>query len=116
MKKYFEFDKHNTNIKTEVIAGVTSFLAIMYIIVVNPSIISAAGLPFEGVLTATILVTVFSSLMMGIYAKNPIVVAPGMGINAFFAYTVVLGMGVEWEIALGAVFWSGVVFFDFIDF
>lgn len=110
MEKYFEFDKHKTNYKTEVIAGITSFLATMYIIVVNPSIISTAGLPFEGVLTATILVSAFSSLMMGIYAKNPIVVAPGMGINAFFAYTVVLGMGIKWEVALGAVFWSGVIF------
>lgn len=110
MEKYFEFEKYNTNLKTEIIAGITSFLATMYIIVVNPAIISAAGLPFEGVLTATILVSTFSSLMMGIYAKNPIVIAPGMGINAFFAYTVVLGMGIEWDIALGAVFWSGIVF------
>lgn len=110
MEKVFEFDKYNTNLKTEIIAGITSFLATMYVIVVNPSIISAAGLPFEGVLTATILVSTFSSIMMGVYAKNPIVIAPGMGINAFFAYTVVLGMGIEWDVALGAVFWSGVVF------
>ncbi|HET56022.1 MAG TPA: NCS2 family permease [Ignavibacteria bacterium] len=110
MQNYFEFDKHQTNFKTEIIAGITSFLATMYIIVVNPSIVSAAGLPFSGVLTATILVSAFSSIMMGLYAKNPIVIAPGMGINAFFAYTVVLGMGVKWEVALGAVFWSGIVF------
>lgn len=110
MEKYFDFEIHKTSLKTEIIAGITSFLATMYIIVVNPSIISAAGLPFEGVLTATILVSAFSSIMMGIYAKNPIVVAPGMGINAFFAYTVVLGMGVKWNVALGAVFWSGIVF------
>jgi len=110
MQNYFEFDKHQTNLKTEIIAGITSFLATMYIIVVNPSIVSAAGLPFSGVLSATILVSAFSSIMMGLYAKNPIVIAPGMGINAFFAYTVVLGMGVKWEIALGAVFWSGIVF------
>ena len=90
MTEYFEFDKHRTNYKNEVIAGLTSFLATMYIIIVNPTIISAAGLPFNGVLTATIIVSAFSSIMMGIYAKNPIVVAPGMGINAFFAYTVVL--------------------------
>lgn len=110
MKSYFEFEKYSSNYRTEIIAGITSFLATMYIIVVNPSIIAAAGLPFEGVLTATILVSAFSSIMMGVYAKNPIVVAPGMGINAFFAYTVVLGMGVKWDVALGAVFWSGVVF------
>ncbi len=110
MQNYFAFDKHQTNFKTEIIAGITSFLATMYIIVVNPAIVSAAGLPFSGVLTATILVSAFSSIMMGLYAKNPIVIAPGMGINAFFAYTVVLGMGVKWEVALGAVFWSGIVF------
>lgn len=110
MTEYFEFDKHRTNYKTEIIAGLTSFLATMYIIIVNPTIISAAGLPFNGVLTATIIVSAFSSIMMGIYAKNPIVVAPGMGINAFFAYTVVLGMGIKWEVALGAVFWSGIIF------
>jgi len=110
MQNYFAFDKHQTNFKTEIIAGITSFLATMYIIVVNPAIVSAAGLPFSGVLTATILVSAFSSIMMGVYAKNPIVIAPGMGINAFFAYTVVLGMGVKWEVALGAVFWSGIVF------
>lgn len=110
MTDYFEFEKHRTNYKTEIIAGLTSFLATMYIIIVNPTIISAAGLPFDGVLTATIVVSAFSSIMMGIYAKNPIVVAPGMGINAFFAYTVVLGMGIKWEVALGAVFGSGIIF------
>lgn len=110
MKNYFEYEKYQTNTRTEILAGITSFLATMYIIIVNPTIISAAGLSFNGVLTATILVSFFSSVMMGLYAKNPIVVAPGMGINAFFAYTVVLGMGIEWEVALGAVFWSGIIF------
>ncbi|MCZ7601375.1 MAG: NCS2 family permease [Melioribacteraceae bacterium] len=110
MQNYFEYAKYQTNTKTEILAGITSFLATMYIIIVNPTIISAAGLSFNGVLTATVLVSFFSSVMMGIYAKNPIVVAPGMGINAFFAYTVVLGMGIEWEVALGAVFWSGIIF------
>lgn len=110
MDKYFKFGENQTNFKTEILAGVTTFLATMYIIVVNPAIISATGMPFEGVLTATVLVSSFSSIAMGIYAKNPIVIAPGMGINAFFAYSVVIGMGVKWEIALGAVFWSGIVF------
>ncbi|WKZ68270.1 MAG: NCS2 family permease [Melioribacteraceae bacterium] len=110
MQNYFEYAKYQTNTKTEILAGITSFLATMYIIIVNPTIISAAGLSFNGVLTATVLVSFFSSVMMGLYAKNPIVVAPGMGINAFFAYTVVLGMGIEWEVALGAVFWSGIIF------
>ena len=82
----------------------------MYIIVVNPSILSQAGLPFSGVLTATVLLSFFCSLMMGLYARNPIVVAPGMGMNAFFTFTAVKGMGVRPEIALGAVFWAGVLF------
>lgn len=110
MDKYFQFDKFNTNIKTEVLAGITSFLATMYIIIVNPSIISNTGMPFSGVLTATVLVSAFSSIAMGIYAKNPIVIAPGMGLNAFFTFSVVLGMGIEWTVALGAVFWSGIIF------
>lgn len=110
MERYFKLRAHGTNVKTEVLAGITSFLASMYIIVVNPAIISAAGLPFSAVVTATILVSAFASIMMGLYAGNPIIVAPGMGINAFFTYTVVLGMGVEWPVALGAVFWSGIVF------
>ncbi len=98
-------------LKTEVIAGITTFLAAMYIIVVNPSILQDAGLPFSAVLTATVLVSSFSSIAMGLYARNPILLAPGMGLNAFFAYGVVLGMNVPWQTALGAVFWSGVIFF-----
>ncbi|MDM8515121.1 NCS2 family permease [Desulfobacterales bacterium HSG16] len=107
---YFRLKENNTDIKTEIIAGITTFLATMYIIVVNPAIISKTGMPFGGILTATVLVSAFSSIMMGIYAKNPIVLAPGMGLNAFFTYSVVFGMGVKWEVALGAVFWSGIIF------
>lgn len=110
MHSYFEFEKNNTNLRTEIIAGITSFLATMYIIVVNPTIISASGMSFNGVLTATVLVSAISSIGMGLYARNPIVLAPGMGINAFFTYTIVLGMKVPWQTALGAVFWSGVIF------
>jgi len=95
---------------TEIIAGISSFLATSYIIIVNPGILSQAGMPFAAVLTATILVCFFSSLMMGVYARNPIIVAPGMGLNAFFTFSVVLGMKVPWQVALGAVFWSGIVF------
>lgn len=108
--QYFEFEKNKTDLKTEILAGITTFLAAMYIIVVNPAIVSAAGLSFNAVLTATVLVSAFCTIMMGIYAKNPILVAPGMGLNAFFAYTVVLGLGVKWETALGAVFWAGIIF------
>ncbi len=110
MKSFFELRKNETTVQTEIIAGTSSFLATSYIIVVNPSILSQAGMPFAGVLTATVLVCFFSSLMMGLYANNPVLVAPGMGLNAFFTFTAVLGMGVSWQVALGAVFWSGVVF------
>lgn len=111
MDSFFKITQQGSDTRTEVMAGITTFLATMYIIVVNPSILSATGMPFSGVLTATVLVSAFSSIMMGLYAKNPIVLAPGMGINAFFTFSVVVGMKVPWEIALGAVFWSGVVFF-----
>lgn len=110
MEQFFEFEANGTNLKTEILAGITTFLAAMYIIVVNPSIISHTGMPFNGVLTATILVSAFSSIFMGIYTKNPILIAPGMGLNAYFTYSVVLGEGVSWEVALGAVFWSGIIF------
>jgi len=108
--EYFELGKNKTDIRTEVLAGIATFLSAMYIIVVNPAIISATGMPFNAVLTATVLLSAFCTIMMGIYAKNPILVAPGMGINAFFTYTVVIGMGVKWEVALGAVFWAGIAF------
>ena len=97
-------------LKTEILAGASTFLATMYIIVVNPAILSQAGMSFNGVLTATVLLSFFCSLMMGIYAKNPIVVAPGMGMNAFFTFTAVKGMGISYQVALGAVFWAGVLF------
>ncbi len=99
-----------TSRRTEILAGVSTFLATMYIIVVNPSILSQAGLPFSGVLTATVLLSFFCSLMMGVYARNPIVVAPGMGLNAFFTFTAVKGMGISPQVALGAVFWAGILF------
>ncbi len=104
-----EIDKPS-HIKIEIIAGITTFLATMYIIVVNPAILSNAGLSFSGVLTATVLVSAFSSVAMGVFARTPIVLAPGMGLNVFFAYSVVIGMGVPWQTALGAVFWSGIIF------
>lgn len=97
-------------VSTEILAGISSFLATAYIIVVNPSILSQTGMPFPAVLTATILVSFFSSLMMGLYANNPILVAPGMGLNAFFTFTAVLTDKLTWQVALGTVFWSGVFF------
>jgi AGZA family xanthine/uracil permease-like MFS transporter len=108
--RYFELDTYHSSVRTDVLAGITTFLSAMYVIVVNPSILSATGMPFGAVLTATVIVCSFCTVMMGLYANNPILVAPGMGINAFFTFSVVLGMGVKWETALGSVFWSGVVF------
>jgi len=110
LEDFFELKKNNSDLRTEILAGITTFLAAMYIIVVNPTILSKTGMPFNGVLTATIIVSAFSTIMMGLYAKNPILVAPGMGLNAFFTYSVVLNMGVKWETALGSVFWAGIVF------
>ncbi|NBB18665.1 NCS2 family permease [Runella sp. CRIBMP] len=110
LQRYFSLDQNGTTVRTEVIAGLSSFLATMYIIVVNPAILSQSGMPFGGVLTATVLLSFFCSLMMGLYAHNPLLVAPGMGLNAFFTFAVVKGMGVAWQTALGAVFWAGIVF------
>ncbi len=100
------------DIKREIVAGTTTFFTMAYIVVVNPAILATegTGMAFSGVLTATVLVCFFMTLAMGFYAKLPFAVAPGMGINAFFTYTVVLGKQVPWQIALGCVFWAGVIF------
>ncbi len=100
------------NIKTEAIAGVTTFFTMAYIVVVNPSILSTpgTGMPFAGVLTATVLLCFLMTLLMGLYAKLPFAVAPGMGLNAFFTFSIVLGQKIPWPTALGMVFWSGVLF------
>jgi adenine/guanine/hypoxanthine permease len=110
LNKYFDLENNRTNIRTEIIAGITTFVSAMYIIVVNPVIVSASGLPFSAVLTATVILSAFCTLAMGLYAKVPVLVASGMGLNAFFTYTVVLGDKVKPEVALGAVFWAGVIF------
>jgi adenine/guanine/hypoxanthine permease len=97
--------------RTEVLAGITTFLATAYIVVVNPSILSnGTGMPFDGVLTATVLLAALMTMLMGVYARLPYAVAPGMGLNAFFAYTLVLGQKVPWPTALGMIFWAGVLF------
>lgn len=100
------------SLQTEIIAGVTTFFTMAYIVVVNPAILSTegTGLAFSGVLTATVLVCAAMTLLMGLYAKLPFGVAPGMGLNAFFTFTIVLQGGVPWPIALGIVFWAGVLF------
>jgi AGZA family xanthine/uracil permease-like MFS transporter len=98
--------------RREVLAGVTTFFAAAYIVAVNPSVLASegTGMPFDGVLTATVLLCFSMTLLMGLYARLPFVVAPGMGLNAFFAYTLVIGQGIAWPTALGMVFWSGVLF------
>jgi adenine/guanine/hypoxanthine permease len=110
LNTFFELDKRNTNVRTEILAGVTSFVTMSYIIIVNPQILADAGIPKEAALAATIFASVFATLLMALWANFPVAVAPGMGLNAFFAYTVVIGQGLSWQTALGAVFISGVVF------
>ena len=110
LERYFDIAQRGTNVRTEVTAGVTTFLTMAYIAFVNPQILSAAGMPFGAVFVATCIATALSTLLMGLYANYPIALAPGMGINAFFAYGVVLGMGHTWQVALGVVFVSGVLF------
>ena len=111
LDKHFKLTEHKTTIKTEVIAGITTFLTMAYIIFVNPSILSQAGMDYGAVFVATCLAAAIGCLVMGIWANYPIAQAPGMGLNAFFTYGVVLGMGYTWEAALGAVFLSGLCFF-----
>jgi len=111
ISRWFDLHNNGTDVKTEVIAGITSFMATMYIIIANPIILSEAGMSYNAILTATVLVSALASIFMGIYSKNPIIIAPGMGINALFAYTVVKIHGIPWETALGCVFWSGILYF-----
>ncbi len=108
--KYFQLDELGTNIRQEIIAGLTTFVTMAYIIIVNPKILEAAGIPFGPSMAATILSAFFGTLAMGVYAKRPFAIAPYMGENAFIAYTVVKVLGYSWQTALGAIFISGIVF------
>ncbi len=110
IKNYFGINGHNTTVKTEIMAGVTTFLTMAYIIFVNPNILSEAGMDSGAVFVATCLAAAVGCFIMGIFAKLPVALAPGMGLNAFFTYGVVLGMGHSWQTALGAVFLSGCLF------
>ena len=110
MKQFFEFERHRTDYRHEILGGVTTFFAMAYIVIVNPAVLSAAGIPKEAGTTATILTAVIGTLLMALYARRPFAVAPYMGENAFVAYTVCVGMGFAWEKALAAVFLSGVIF------
>ena len=110
LEQYFEFQALGTNWRTEILAGVTTFVTMAYIVFVNPSILREAGMPATAVVAATCLSAAIASLLMGVLARYPIALAPGMGLNAYFTYSVVKGMGVPWQTALGAVFLSGVAF------
>jgi adenine/guanine/hypoxanthine permease len=110
IERYFEFTHLGTNWRTEILAGVTTFLTMAYIVLVNPAILAAAGVPLPAVTAATCLSAAFGSILMGVVARYPIALAPGMGLNAYFTYTVCLKMHIPWQTALGAVFLSGVIF------
>ncbi len=110
LDNYFKLGEHGTTVRTEVLAGLTTFLTMAYIMFVNPSILGDAGMPKGSVFVATCLIAALGSVLMGLYANYPIAIAPGMGLNAYFAYVVVLGMGYTWQAALGAVFVSGCLF------
>lgn len=110
VERFFKLQEKGTTVKTEVLAGLTTFVAMGYIIFVNPSILADAGIPKEAAIAATIWATVIATTLMGLWANFPVGVAPGMGLNAFFAYYVCGVMGLHWTVALGAVFISGMVF------
>ncbi len=110
IRSYFDFERHNTSYRQEFLAGLTTFFTLSYIIIVNPAILEAAGIPKGPSMTATILTSIFGTLLMGLYAKRPFAVAPYMGENAFIAYTVVRTLGYSWQTAMAAIFISGVLF------
>jgi len=110
LERYFEFKHLGTNWRTEILAGFTTFMTMAYIVFVNPSILHEAGIPLAAATAATCISAAAGSLLMGAFARYPIALAPGMGLNAYFTYVVVKGMGIPWQAALGAVFLSGVAF------
>ena len=110
LARFFKLSSHNTTIKTELMAGITTFITMSYIMFLNPIIMSKTGMPFDGLFLATCLGAAIATILMGLYANWPVGLAPGMGLNAFFTFSVVGGMGYSWEVALGAVFLSGVIF------
>lgn len=110
LERIFKLSEHKTSVKTEIMAGLTTFVTMSYIMFLNPVIMSKSGMPFDGLFLATCLGAAIATLIMGLYANWPVGLAPGMGLNAFFTFSVVGGMGYSWEIALGAVFISGIAF------
>ena len=110
MEKFFKLKEHQTDVKTELIAGITSFMTMAYILAVNPKVLSAAGMDAGSVFTATAIASAIACIAMALLANLPFVLSAGMGLNAYFAYTVVLNMGYSWEMALAAVFIEGIIF------
>ena len=110
MERFFQLKEHGTTVRTEILAGITTFLTMAYILAVNPGILSAAGMPADSVFMATALASFIATLVMALVARLPFALAPGMGLNAFFAFAVVLGMGKSWQFALTAVFLEGIIF------
>ena len=110
LERLFKLTEHRTTVRTELAAGLTTFITMAYIIFVNPNIMADAGIDHGAAFVATCLAAAFGCFLMGLYANWPVGLAPGMGLNAFFTYTVVNTMGYSWQIALGAVFLSGVLF------
>ncbi|GAB3111885.1 NCS2 family permease [Pseudomaricurvus hydrocarbonicus] len=110
LDQLFKLKAHGTTIRTEVIAGLTTFAAMSYVLVVNPSILGASGMPIEGLITVTALAAFFGTLMMALLTNYPIALAPGMGLNAFFAFTICITREIPWDAALGLVFWNGLIF------
>ena len=113
LERLFKLSEHGTTVRTEIMAGVTTFLTMCYIIIVNPSILSMTGMDFGAVFVATCISAAIGCFIMGAFANYPIALAPGMGLNAYFTFAVVKGMGVPWQVALAAVFMSGLLFFVF---
>ncbi|KGQ70680.1 adenine permease PurP [Chelonobacter oris] len=111
LQRFFKLEQHGTNVKTEVIAGATTFLTMVYIVFINPSILGAAGMDTQSVFITTALITAFGSIFMGLFANLPVALAPAMGLNAFFAYTVVSKLGLSWQVGMGTIFWGAVGLF-----
>lgn len=105
-QRVFKLQEHGTTARTEVVAGFTTFLTMVYIVFVNPQILSVAGMDIKAVFVTTCLIAAIGSILMGLLANLPIAVAPAMGLNAFFAFVVVGAMGYSWQVAMGAVFWG----------
>src|SRR5699024_7737520 len=109
LNRFFKLEEHNTTVSTEIVAGITTFLAMSYIIFVNPSILALSGMPSQAVFLATLFASAISTLFIGLFANVPYALAPGMGLNAFFTYTVVFALGFTWQEALSMVFICGII-------